>query len=132
MEGEKKQSSERKSRKKTKAPLSLYRSKTIAKGKQLTLDLKRRSHCEDPISPMKLPKLVDSTQEIYVKVPDDINYSQRDIRQHDLHIKVDPVTIEGDNLCDPVPPASNNNSGIDNNKPSLKDNAHAILSDQTL
>ena len=115
MDSKSKQSSERKIRKKKNVQLSLYRSKRIAKGKQLALDLKRKSSCKNVISPIKLPKIDENKLKIHAKGPDDNSYSQGDIRQHDLHIKVEPVNVKGDNLCNPVPLESDNNSGTANN-----------------
>ena len=132
MDSKSKQSSERKIWKKKNVQLSLYRSKRIAKGKQLALDLKRKSSCKNVISPIKLPKIEESKLKIHAKGPDDNNYSQGDIRQHDLHIKVEPVNVKRDNLCNPVPLESDNNSGTANNTHSVKDNACAILTDRAL
>ena len=129
MDSKSKQLSERKIRKKKNVQLSLYRSKRIAKGKQLALDLKRKSSCKNVISPIKLPKIDESKLKIHAKGPDDNSYSQGDIHQHDIHIKVEPINVKGDNLCNPVPLESDNNSGTANNTCSVKDNAHAILTD---
>ena len=127
MDGKNEQASETKIWKKKNVQLSLYRSKRIAKGKQLAL--KRKSCCENAVSPIKLPKLDESKLKIHAKGPDDKSYSQGDVCQHDIHIKVEPINVKGDNLCNPVPLESNNNSGTANNTRSVKDNACAILTD---
>ena len=101
MDGKNEKASERKIRKKKNVQLSLYRSKRIAKGKQLALDLKRKSCCENAVSPIKLPKLDESKMKIHAKGPDDNSYSQGDVHQHDINIKVEPINVKGDNLCNP-------------------------------